>query len=176
MALTIDFGPNDIRAQVAKTGMAGRHFSFIDDLSREQLAELFKAAAMLEPYWRSRIPLLEGKILCTQFFQPSTRTRFSHETAMYRLGRQRDHRIEPGDQQLDRQGRIDVRFAARDQPVRRCDRAAPPGRGDPRRDRRTRQRFLADHLGRLRQRHPSDPGSAGHVYFLPGAGRRLSRT
>lgn len=86
MALTIDFGPNDIRAQVEKVGMKGKHLVFIDDMSKEQLANLFKTAEMLEPYWRGRIPLLEGKILCTQFFQPSTRTRFSHETAMYRLG------------------------------------------------------------------------------------------
>lgn len=86
MALTVDFGPRDIRAQVEKTGIKGRHLTFIDDLSQEELASLFKTAEMLEPFYRSRVPLLEGKVLCTQFFQPSTRTRFSHETAMYRLG------------------------------------------------------------------------------------------
>ncbi len=86
MAITEGFGPRNIRAQIEKTNIKGRHLIFIDDLSREELADLFTAAEMLEPYWRDRIPLLEGKILCTQFFQPSTRTRFSHETAMYRLG------------------------------------------------------------------------------------------
>ena len=86
MTLTIDFGPNDLRKQVEKTGIQGRHLTFIDDFSSAELNNIFRTAEMLEPYWRSRVPVLEGKVLCTQFFQPSTRTRFSHETAMFRLG------------------------------------------------------------------------------------------
>jgi len=86
MALTNDFAPLDIYAQVEKTGIKGRHFSFIDDLSPEELENVFKTALMIEPFWRSRIPLLQGKVMCLQFFQPSTRTRFSMETAMHRLG------------------------------------------------------------------------------------------
>jgi aspartate carbamoyltransferase catalytic subunit len=86
MALTASFGPNDIRKQIEKTGIKGRNLTFVDDFSAEELSGLFKTAEFLEPYWRHRIPLLEGKILCTKFFQPSTRTRFSHETAMFRLG------------------------------------------------------------------------------------------
>ena len=86
MTITADFGPDDIRMQVEKTGIKGRHLTFIDDFTAKELDNIFKTAVMLEPYWRSRTPLLEGKVLCTQFFQPSTRTRFSHETAMIRLG------------------------------------------------------------------------------------------
>ena len=88
MTLTIDFGPNDLKKQVEKTGIQERHLTFIDDFSSAELDNIFRTATMLEPYWRSRVPVLEGKVLCTQFFQPSTRTRFSHETAMFRLGGQ----------------------------------------------------------------------------------------
>jgi len=86
MKLTNDFAPLDIFRQVEKTNIKGRHFSYIDDLAPEQLENLFKTAVMIEPFWRGYLPLLEGKVLCAQFFQPSTRTRFSMETAMQRLG------------------------------------------------------------------------------------------
>ena len=86
MALTNDFAPMDIYAQVEKTGIKGRHFTFIDDFSPAELENVFTTALMIEPFWRSRIPLLQGKVMCLQFFQPSTRTRFSMETAMHRLG------------------------------------------------------------------------------------------
>ncbi len=84
--LGADFAPLDIHAQIERTGIRGRHLTFIDDLSGDELSNLFKTAHMFEPFWRSRVPLLEGKVLCALFFQPSSRTRFSHETAMLRLG------------------------------------------------------------------------------------------
>ena len=80
------YSPHDISRQVEATGIKGRHLTFIDDFSAEELTNIFITAEMLEPYWRRSIPLLQGRVLCTQFFQPSTRTRFSHETAMFRLG------------------------------------------------------------------------------------------
>ena len=86
MVLTSEFAPKDIYTQIERTGIQGRNLTFIDDLSPDELENLFFTAEMLEPFWRSGLELLRHRILCTLFFQPSTRTRFSHETAMYRLG------------------------------------------------------------------------------------------
>ena len=33
MALAADFGPKDIRSQIQRTDIQGRHLTFIDDLS-----------------------------------------------------------------------------------------------------------------------------------------------
>ena len=65
MTLTVDFSPNDIVKQIDKPGIKGKHLIFIDDYSSIELENIFKTAKMLEPFWRNRIPLLEGKILCT---------------------------------------------------------------------------------------------------------------
>ena len=48
MALTKDFGPMDIFKQVEQTGIKGRHFTFIDDLSPEELAETNVTPGTLE--------------------------------------------------------------------------------------------------------------------------------
>ena len=58
----------------------------INDLTNEQLYKLFELAKVLEPWNRSGIDLLSGSVLAALFFQPSTRTRMSFETAMHRLG------------------------------------------------------------------------------------------
>ena len=72
--------------QLEATGLKGKNLNFLTDLSKEQLMSLFKAAEMIEPFSRDGLELMKGKVLCTMFFQPSTRTRFSTETAMIRLG------------------------------------------------------------------------------------------
>lgn len=86
MALDKNFKTRDIREQLAATGMKGRNVTFLDDYSREQLQALYQSAEMLEPFLRTGLDLLKGKTLYTLFFQPSTRTRCSHENAMLRLG------------------------------------------------------------------------------------------
>ena len=86
MVLTSEFAPNDIYTQIERTGIQGRNLTFIDDLSPGELENMLITAEMLEPLWRSGLELLRHRILCTLVFQPSTRTRVSHETAMYRLG------------------------------------------------------------------------------------------
>lgn len=86
MAVNAGFKPIRLEEEIRKTGLAGQNLNFLTDLSREQLQSLFEVAKMLEPYSRSGLELMKGKVLCTLFFQPSTRTRFSTETAMIRLG------------------------------------------------------------------------------------------
>jgi aspartate carbamoyltransferase catalytic subunit len=55
-------------------------------LSNDQIYGLFELAQALEPWHRSSVNLLSGNVMVTLFFQPSTRTRMSFETAMHRLG------------------------------------------------------------------------------------------
>ena len=56
----------------------------IDDLSKEQILQLLEHARYVEEHPNHRI--LEGKVVATLFFEPSTRTRLSFETAVNRLG------------------------------------------------------------------------------------------
>lgn len=86
MAITKDFKTMKLVDQLEATGLRGKNLSFLTDLTREQLLSLFRAAEMIEPFSRDGLELMKGKVLCTMFFQPSTRTRFSTETAMLRLG------------------------------------------------------------------------------------------
>ncbi|RJP43639.1 aspartate carbamoyltransferase [Candidatus Parcubacteria bacterium] len=55
---------------------------------REELREIFETAGEMEKREKSGKfpPDCSGKILATVFYEPSTRTRFSFETAMYKLG------------------------------------------------------------------------------------------
>ncbi|BES80851.1 aspartate carbamoyltransferase [Pyrodictium abyssi] len=66
----------------------GRDAISILDFTRDDLEELFDVAArMKEMLQRGRVPrLLEGRIVALAFFEPSTRTRLSFETAAKRLG------------------------------------------------------------------------------------------
>ena len=58
------------------------------DLTNEDIVEVLDAAERLLPAARGEtsMPLLSGRILGNLFFEPSTRTRMSFETAMKRLG------------------------------------------------------------------------------------------
>ncbi|HPD09032.1 MAG TPA: aspartate carbamoyltransferase, partial [Methanomassiliicoccales archaeon] len=60
----------------------------IRDLSREQIEEVMERSERMIPYARGEkaSKALDGKILATLFFEPSTRTRMSFESAMMRLG------------------------------------------------------------------------------------------
>jgi len=56
----------------------------ISDLSREEILSLLDTAKKFEE--RPNRRLLDGKVVATLFFEPSTRTRLSFETAVNRLG------------------------------------------------------------------------------------------
>ncbi|MCQ2051396.1 MAG: aspartate carbamoyltransferase [Bacteroidaceae bacterium] len=56
----------------------------LEDLSKEKILQLLENAAKFEACPNRKI--LDGKIVATLFFEPSTRTRLSFETAANRLG------------------------------------------------------------------------------------------
>lgn len=60
----------------------------MDDLTNEEIVELLDIAQRLLPVAKGDVyaPLLQGKVLGNLFFENSTRTRMSFETAMKRLG------------------------------------------------------------------------------------------
>lgn len=67
-------------------GFLGRDIISIRDLSRDEIEHVLKTAEKLDQ--KKNHQLLNGKILVTLFFDPSTRTRLSFIAAMKRLGGQ----------------------------------------------------------------------------------------
>lgn len=64
----------------------GRDIISIKDFSREEISYIFKVAKTMEPLAIKGSTMLRGKILATLFFEASTRTRLSFESAMQKLG------------------------------------------------------------------------------------------
>jgi aspartate carbamoyltransferase catalytic subunit len=64
----------------------GRDIISIKDFTREEIDYVLKMAGALEPVVKTGSDMLSRKVLATLFFEPSTRTRVSFETAMHRLG------------------------------------------------------------------------------------------
>ena len=65
-----------------------RHLMSPLDFTTEELDKLFDLAASIESDMPKYAHACEGKILATCFYEPSTRTRLSFESAMTRLGGQ----------------------------------------------------------------------------------------
>lgn len=64
--------------------MENKSFVSITDYSKEEIMDLVKKAAEFEKNVNQN--LLKGKVVASVFFEPSTRTRLSFETAVARLG------------------------------------------------------------------------------------------
>ena len=64
--------------------MKNRSLVSIDDFSTDEILKILDLTEEFEKQPTSR--LLEGKVIATLFFEPSTRTRLSFESAMLRLG------------------------------------------------------------------------------------------
>lgn len=67
-----------------KNSLAGRDLVSITDLTKEEIDLILHTAHFLRKH--PQPDLLKGSILASCFFEPSTRTRLSFETAMHRLG------------------------------------------------------------------------------------------
>jgi len=64
----------------------GRDIASIEDFSQEEINYILRIAKTMEPLIQKGSEMLKGKILATLFFEPSTRTRLSFESAMLKLG------------------------------------------------------------------------------------------
>jgi aspartate carbamoyltransferase catalytic subunit len=66
----------------------GRDILSLKEFERSEFFRIFEVAQTLEPIARNRknVDMLKEKTMVTAFYQPSTRTRLAHESAMCRLG------------------------------------------------------------------------------------------
>jgi aspartate carbamoyltransferase catalytic subunit len=78
---------NTLTAPPPRTQVPLRHLTSPNDLNRPLIEQLLERAAAFERADPEGEPL-RGRLLATLFYEPSTRTRFSFEAAMYRLGGQ----------------------------------------------------------------------------------------
>ncbi len=68
--------------------LKGKDIISIKDFSIDEINEILKVSEDFEPVARGekKLDIMNGKVLALLFFEPSTRTRFSFECAMKRLG------------------------------------------------------------------------------------------
>ena len=75
-----------IRSLINEVDFEGQSFISINSMTNDQLLALFELGRNLELMNRDRWDLYPGAIGTLLFFQPSTRTRMSFQTAMHRIG------------------------------------------------------------------------------------------
>lgn len=75
-----------LRAMSGSASFAGRDIVSIRDFSRSEMDHVLDMAEVMEPLVKRGSDMLHGRIMATLFFEASTRTRLSFESAMTRLG------------------------------------------------------------------------------------------
>jgi len=66
--------------------LTNRSLVTVDDLTNGEIEALFSLTDQMSDSMEEQFGLCRGKVMASLFFEPSTRTRLSFETAMYRLG------------------------------------------------------------------------------------------
>ena len=66
--------------------MVGKSVVTLDGLSTNQILDLLHKAEYIDSHRKEVAHTCDGRVLATLFYEPSTRTRLSFETAMLRLG------------------------------------------------------------------------------------------
>ncbi|MBH9971890.1 aspartate carbamoyltransferase [Bifidobacterium sp. W8109] len=94
MSQQVDHASNTSSAVDSRSGPAntvplrGRSVVTLDDIPMTQILDLLDRAAYIDTHRRQVAHTCDGRVLATLFYEPSTRTRLSFETAMLRLGGQ----------------------------------------------------------------------------------------
>jgi len=71
---------------VDSMNFVGRDIISIRDFSRDEIDHIMSVTDLMEPLARKGSDMLRGRIMATLFFEPSTRTKLSFDSAMQRLG------------------------------------------------------------------------------------------
>ena len=71
---------------VSKADFEGKHFISMRDYNRAQLDYILDVADEMVELEKQGTDMAHGKVLASLFWEPSTRTRLSFESAMFRLG------------------------------------------------------------------------------------------
>ena len=72
--------------QVPHMEFQGRDITSIEDFTQQEISYILRKAKIMEPLAAKGSDMLKGRILANIFFEPSTRTRLSFESAMLKLG------------------------------------------------------------------------------------------
>lgn len=66
--------------------MKNKSLISINDYTKEEILKIVELSSFFEKKHKENLDYLKGKVIATLFFEPSTRTRLSFETAINRLG------------------------------------------------------------------------------------------